>query len=176
MAPRRRRVAPVIAVSGPSGAGKTRLICLLLPRLGARGLRVGVVKHTRHVHGFDVPGKDTELFRRAGARGAAITGPAGTAWFGPPVAGARALARLLPPVDVVLAEGFTGERLPRVEVHRRRVSRAFLCEGDRGVFAVVTDEPAPRSVPTFDPGDAEGLAALLADRLARRSRRAGRGR
>lgn len=174
MAPRRRRLAPIIAISGPSGAGKTRLISLLVPRLAALGFRVGVVKHSGHPHGFDVPGKDTELFRRAGAVAAAITGPTETAWFGPPMAGARALARLLPPVDLVLAEGFKGERLPRVEVHRRRVSRAFLCAADRAVFAVVTDEPPPRALPAFGADDADGLASLLAGRLARRRRRAAR--
>lgn len=176
MAPRRRRIAPIVAISGPSGAGKTRLIALLLPRLTGRGLRVGVVKHAGHAHGFDVPGKDTDVVRRAGAVAAAISGPSGTAWFGPPIAGARALARTLPPVDLVLAEGFKDERLPRVEVHRRRVSRAFLCAADRRVFAVVSDEPPPRRLPTFGPDEAEALASLLAARLRGRGarRRAGR--
>jgi len=67
LAPRRRRLAPIIVISGPSGAGKTRLISLLVPRLAALGFRVGVVKHSGHRHGFDVPGKDTEVVRRAGA-------------------------------------------------------------------------------------------------------------
>jgi molybdopterin-guanine dinucleotide biosynthesis protein B len=145
-----------------------------VPLLVARGLRVGVVKHAGHPHRFDVPGKDTEAFRRAGALAAAITGPVETAWFGPPVRGARALARLLPPVDLVLAEGFKGERLPRVEVHRRRVSRRFLCATDRGVFAVVSDEPPPRPVATFGADDAGPLAALLAARLGRRAPRRAR--
>ncbi len=169
MAPRRRRLsAPIIAISGPSGAGKTRLLARLVPRLVARGLRVGVVKHSGHAHGFDVPGKDTEVVRRAGAVAAAITGPRETAWFGPPVEGARALARLLPPVDLVLAEGFKGERLPRIEVHRRRVDRRFLCATDRAVFAVVSDEAPPRDLPTFDADDVNGLVRLLLQRLRRR--------
>jgi molybdopterin-guanine dinucleotide biosynthesis protein B len=161
-----------VAVSGPSGVGKTRLVARLLPELASRGLRVGVIKHSSHAHGFDVPGKDTELLRRAGAVAAAITGPAETAWYGPPVEGARALARLLPPVDLVLAEGFKGERLPRVEVHRRRVSRRFLCATDRSVFAVVTDEPPPRALPTFTAEEVGRLVELLVQRL--RPRRAAR--
>jgi molybdopterin-guanine dinucleotide biosynthesis protein B len=167
VAPRRRRLA-IIAVSGQSGAGKTRLIQRLVSRLVRQGLRVGVVKHSGHAHGFDVPGKDTELFRRAGAVAAAITGPAETAWFGPPVDGARALARMLPPVDLVLAEGFKAERLPRIEVHRKAVGGGFLCAADRRVFAVVSDEPPPRKVPTFGADDVDGLAALVVKRLGRR--------
>lgn len=171
-----RRAPPIIAFSGASGAGKTRLLARLIPRLVGLGLRVGVVKHSGHRHGFDVPGKDTEVLRRAGAVAAAIAGPAETACFGPPVAGARALARLLPPVDVVLAEGFKGERLPRVEVHRRRIDRAFLCARDRRVFAVVTDEPPPRPLPSFDAEEVDGLAALILERVRAARRDAARGR
>ena len=57
---------------------------------------------------------------------------------------ARALARLLPPVDLVLVEGWKDERLPRIEVHRRAVGRSFACARSRGFIAVVTDEPPPR--------------------------------
>lgn len=171
MAPRRRRVAPVIAVSGPSGAGKTRLIRRLLPCLARLDLRVAVIKHTDHAHRFDAPRKDTAAFRRAGAVATAITGPVETAWFGPPVKGARALARLLPTADLVLAEGFKGEPLPRIEVHRECISAAFLCATDRRVFAVVTDAPPPRALPVFGAGDVGRLAALLAARTRRRRTR-----
>lgn len=165
----RRRVTPVVAVSGPSGVGKTRAITRLVRLLRRRGLRVAVIKHTRHRHSFDVPGKDTDLFRRAGAASAAILGPDGLALFGPPVDGVRALARLLPACDLILAEGWRGEPLPRVEVHRRRVSPEFLCARDRRVLAVVTDEPPPRPLPAFDADRLGPLADLLVARLVRRS-------
>jgi molybdopterin-guanine dinucleotide biosynthesis protein B len=171
VAPRRRRVAPIIAISGPSGAGKTRLISRLLPCFASLGLRVGVIKHSSHAHGFDVPGKDTELLRRAGAVAAAITGPGETAWFGPPVTGARALASLLPPVDLVIAEGFKTERLRRVEVHRHEVSRRFLCATDGAIVAIVTDAPPPRPLPVFGAEEEERLAEFLVARLGLRARR-----
>jgi molybdopterin-guanine dinucleotide biosynthesis protein MobB len=164
--PRRPGPTPIVAISGASGAGKTRLITRLLRLLRRRGLKVAVLKHTGHRHGFDVPGKDTDLFLRAGAVAAAIQGPEGLAFFGPPRDGARALARLLPPCDLILAEGWRGEPLPRVEVHRRRVEREFLCATDRRVFALVSDEPPPRPLPVFDPDRLGPLADLLVDRLA----------
>jgi molybdopterin-guanine dinucleotide biosynthesis protein MobB len=157
--------APILAVSGPSGSGKTRLLRQLIPALARRGVAVAVLKHTRHVHAFDRPGKDTEVLRRAGAVAAAIDGPAGMALFGPPAGGLRALARLLPEVDLVLAEGFRGEPVPRLEVHRRSVSREFLCAGDRRVLAVVTDEPPPRPIRAFTDGDVEAIAELVCDRF-----------
>jgi molybdopterin-guanine dinucleotide biosynthesis protein B len=163
--------APILAVSGPSGAGKTRLLARLIPALARRGVTVAVVKHTRHRHPFDRPGKDTAVLRRAGALAAAIEGPAGMALFGPPAGGLRALARHLPPVDLVLAEGFRGERVPRVEVHRRSVSREFLCARDRRVLAVVTDEPPPRPIRALGADDVELLADLVCARFGLDARR-----
>ncbi len=159
------RQPPILAFSGPSGAGKTRLLVRLVPALTARGLTVGVLKHTGHVHPFDRRGKDTERLRRAGATAAAILGPEGLALFAPPVKDARSLARLLPPVDLVLAEGFKAERLPRVEVHRHEVSRDFLCAEDAAVVAVVTDEVPPRGLPTFTPQEVEELADFVCAHL-----------
>ncbi len=156
---------PILAVSGPSGSGKTRLLARLVPALARRGVSVAVLKHTRHRHPFDRPGKDTDVLRRAGAVAAAIEGPHGMALFGPPAGGLRALVRLLPPVGLVIAEGFRSEPIPRVEVHRRSVSREFLCAGDRRVFAVVTDEPPPRPIRAFTPREVEPLADLLCARF-----------
>jgi molybdopterin-guanine dinucleotide biosynthesis protein B len=170
---RSRSLPPIVAVSGPSGSGKTRLLARLIPALAARGLEVGVIKHTGHAHPFDRPGKDTEILRRAGAVAAAIQGPDAMALFGPPLGDARALAALLPRCDLVLAEGWRGEALPRLEVHRRRVCRDFLCATDRRVVAVVGDEPPPRRLPCFDADDVDGVAGFLVAWLARR-RRGGR--
>ncbi len=156
-----------MAVSGRSGSGKTRLLSRLIPALAARGVRVGLLKHTRHEHPFDQPGKDTQVLREAGAVAAIIQGPHAMALFGPPRGGARALARLLPPCDLVLAEGWREEALPRVEVHRREVAREWLCATDRRVFAVVSDEAPPRKVPVFDAEDVEGVAALLVKTIRR---------
>ncbi len=155
----------ILAFSGPSGAGKTRLLVRLIPALIRRGITVAALKHAGHPHGLDRRGKDSERLRRAGARAVAIQGPLGLAFFGPPVGGLRALARLLPAVDLVLAEGFKSEPIPRVEVHRRAVSRTFLCARDRRVVAVVSDEVPPRPLPAFSAGDVEALADFICRRL-----------
>ena len=167
MAARRRRLRapPIVAVSGFSGSGKTRLLTRLIPALARRGVVTAVLKHTGHHHALDRPGKDTEVLRRAGAIAAAIQGPEEMALFGPPAGGVEALARLLPPADLVLAEGWKGASLPRIEVHRRVLARPFLCGRDRRVFAVVTDEPPPRAVATFGHDDTEALAELVCARL-----------
>jgi len=60
-------VAPILCVTGPSGSGKTHLLERLIRRLTAEGLRVGAIKHCRHVD-KDPSGKDSDRLGRAGAR------------------------------------------------------------------------------------------------------------
>jgi molybdopterin-guanine dinucleotide biosynthesis protein B len=165
----------VVAFSGPSGSGKTRLLVGLVRRLAAMGIRVAAIKHSGHPHGFDVPGKDSDLLLRAGAEAVAVSGPSQLAVFGPPrTGGARALLRLLPDVDLVLVEGWRSERLPRVEVHRRTVGRDFLSAGDRGFVAVVTDEPPPGRLPAFGHEEVGRLADFLCTRFRLRPFRGAR--
>jgi molybdopterin-guanine dinucleotide biosynthesis protein B len=170
-------VTPVVAFSGPSGAGKTRLLARLIRLLRRRGVTVSIIKHTGHRHAFDIPGKDTDLLRRAGALAAAIQGPDGLALFAPPRPGARALARLLPPCDLVLAEGWRGEPLPRVEVRRRSVEGGGPSALDPRALALVTDGAPAGHLPCFRPDRLGGLADLLVERfVARRTPRRAQGR
>lgn len=166
MAPRgvnRRAPAapPVLAISGPSGSGKTRLLVKLIPALVERGLRIAALKHSGHDHPLDRRGKDTARLRAAGAAAVAIQTPGGMALFAPPFEDVDRLVALLPPVDLVLAEGWKSSRLPKLEVHRRSVSRDFLCASDRSVVAVATDEAPPRRLPAFDADDVDGIAHFV---------------
>ena len=167
----RLRAPAVLAFSGPSGCGKTTLLVRLIPALVARGLRIAALKHSGHPHALDRPGKDSARLRRAGALAVAVQSPAELAWFGPPrPGGVRALVGLLPEVDLVVAEGFKDEPVPRVEVHRSAVAREFLCARDRRVVAVVSDVEPPRSLPWFTPGEVEPLAEFVARFTLRGSR------
>lgn len=59
-------VPPIFGVAGYSGSGKTHLLERLIPALSATGLRVGVIKHCRHI---DRSGsaRDSDRFARSGA-------------------------------------------------------------------------------------------------------------
>lgn len=157
----RVRSAPILVFSGPSGVGKTTLLEKLLPALAARGLTVGALKHSGHPHPFDRPGKDSYRLRAAGAAAVVVQGPGELAYFGPPVTGIHAMARMMPDVDLVVAESFKTEPLPRVEVHRAEVERRFLCARDPLVVAFVGESEPPRAVPWFTPGEVEALADFV---------------
>lgn len=61
-----RKKPVVFGICGESNSGKTWLIEKLIPRLHARGLRVGVIKHCGSHFKTDQPGKDTDRIFRAG--------------------------------------------------------------------------------------------------------------
>ena len=107
----------LLGIAGHSGAGKTTLIEALLPRLAARGWRVGVLKHDAHRLELDRDGKDTARFFAAGA--AAICAHDPTQSFvrsrstGPIPLG-DAVAGLPADLDVVLVEGHKDAPIPRL--------------------------------------------------------------
>ena len=57
----------VVCFVARSGTGKTTLLEKLIPRLKARGLCIGVLKHHAHATVFDIPGKDSYRLAQAGA-------------------------------------------------------------------------------------------------------------
>jgi molybdopterin-guanine dinucleotide biosynthesis protein MobB len=66
--------APVLAICGFSGSGKTSLLEAVIPQLVARGLAIAVVKHDAHGFEVDQKGKDSDRLFRAGAS-VALRGP-----------------------------------------------------------------------------------------------------
>jgi len=107
----------VIAVSGYSDSGKTLLIEQLLPRLQARGLRVAVIKNCEHPVEADRPGKDTDRLFTAGADVLA-SGPNETfiRLHASRMSLAECLRHLPPGYDLVLAEGFRNEAIPKIRL------------------------------------------------------------
>ncbi len=116
-----QRSAVVIGFVGPSGVGKSSLLEALMPRLVARGLAVGACKHAHHGFLADRPGKDSYRFYESGAAAVALISAEQIATFtrncghtGRDVSLAAAVATLPLGLDLILAEGFSWESIPRV--------------------------------------------------------------
>ncbi len=159
-----RPLPPVVAVVGLSESGKTTLLTALIPEIGRYGLRVGTIKHHPHDVEMDAPGKDTWRHRRAGASGTVLSTPSaiGLIRSADHDHTPEELAGFLADMDIVLAEGYKGAEVPKIEVHRPDLSARPLCLNDPYLLALVTPEAIPASsIPRFDPGDTAGLAGFL---------------
>jgi molybdopterin-guanine dinucleotide biosynthesis protein B len=67
----------------------------------------------------------------------------------------------LRPCDLVLAEGFKHEPVPRLEVYDPALGHAPLCLQDPAVLALVSDAAIPTDLPRFRRDDAAGVARFI---------------
>lgn len=157
-------MAPIVCLVGVSDSGKTTLIVRLVEHLVGRGIRVATVKHASHGFQMDQPGKDSYRHFHAGAEAVLVSSPGAYALVarrpdreeGP----LEELLPLLPPVDLVLVEGFKGSAFPTIEVHRQGSGRERIPHLAHRV-AVVSDQPVNEDLPWFHLDDTEGIADLV---------------
>ncbi len=129
-----------------------------MPALRARGLRVSTLKRTHHDVDMDKPGKDSFRHRAAGAEEVMVV--SGTRWAllceTPEGADLAALVARMAPVDLVLAEGFKFDDIPKLEVFRPSLGKPRL--EVPGIVAIASDEPVAGPMPCFDLNDAPSIA------------------
>jgi molybdopterin-guanine dinucleotide biosynthesis protein B len=153
---------PVISVVGRGNVGKTTFLEKLIRELKRRGYCIAVIKHYEHDFEIDQPGKDSWRLAQAGSDVAVIASPQKLAMV------RRLQAELLldeviatlPPVDIVLTEGYKQANKPKIEVVRQAVTRDLLFAPPE-LIAVVTDAAVATSAPQFDLDDTAGVADLL---------------
>lgn len=145
----------VVAFVGGHGAGKTTLLVDLVPRLKARGLRVGTVKHSSKDAEDDIAGKDSQRHAASGAAVSAFMTPARSTVrrLGEEEALEELLRREFADCDVVLVEGYKMLPLPRIEVTRAGAPRPPV----EGAAARVSDRPSDDGVPTVGFDDRDGI-------------------
>ncbi len=161
--------ARVLGIAGWSGSGKTTLLIKLIPVLADRGLRVATVKRAHHAFQVDKPGKDSYEHRRAGA-GEVLVSSAGR-WVlmhengEEPEQTLPQLLRRLSPCDLILVEGFKGERHPKLEVFRAAAGNPPLHPEDPRVVAIASDQAfADAGIPVVDLDDVTAIADLVCAR------------
>jgi len=164
---------PLLGFAAYSGTGKTTLLKKLIPLLRARGIRIGVVKHTHHSIELDKPGKDSYELRMAGAQELILA--SGKRWIltieqdedEPSLQ--EVIDRLdQDRLDLILVEGFKEALLPKIELHRPSQKKPLLYPNDANIVALATDELLPdvNDLPVIDLNEVGVMADFICENFA----------
>lgn len=161
---------PVVSIVSKKRSGKTTLLEKLIPELGARGYRVGTVKHDTHGFDIDHEGKDTWRHKQCGASTVVISSP----WklslikdVHEEVSLDRIVGTYFADVDLVLTEGYLRAGKPQVEVFRSEAHEQPLHGkgAPNTLIAVMSDVAVDLGVPNFDINDIDALANFIIKRF-----------
>jgi len=155
---------PIISIVGRSKSGKTTLIEQLIPEFNRRGYRVATIKHHGHDFPIDHEGKDSWRHKEAGAHTVVISSPQKIALIedvSQNLSLEELATRFIREADIIIAEGFKGERHPKVEVFRKEIHPHPLAPELENVIAVVSDSPLSLDVPCLSINDLKGIADII---------------
>lgn len=155
---------PIVSFIGWSGSGKTTFIEKLIPVFLGRGLRVAVLKSDGHEFQMDREGKDTFRFTSAGAELVAIANSRRAAVLENRAISFERLLSHIGDVDIILAEGWYTQPLPRIEVFRGHDT--LRCDDPENLMAVITDREINPGVPVFGLEDIIPVADFILGRLS----------
>jgi molybdopterin-guanine dinucleotide biosynthesis protein MobB len=161
----------IYCIAGVRNAGKTFLIERLIAIVARRELRTAVIKHHGHLERLDERGKDTDRALSAGAAATILSGAAGLVMRIPARSELDVCEMLsyLPPVDLVLAEGYFTSNLPKVLVRRAGYGDLDPFALQLPLVAVAGDGSPISGIPLFPWESLEDLADYLLDEAFTRS-------
>lgn len=130
-----RSLPVVIGFYGFSGTGKTSLIREEIRRLSRKGLTVGVIKITDHEAEIEPEGKDTRVFREAGAVVSVLSTPTLTHYS---FKGAQSVEIIMQTIgsdnnmDILFIEGARDAAIPKIRFGEKplRENTIFEYAGD----------------------------------------------
>ncbi|SRR6056297_1057724 len=158
-------MVPVISITGRSGAGKTTLIEKLVTSLSTEGIKIGVIKHTRHHIDDGDEGKDSWRYRQAGALGSVITTDKQAVAhlaFNETVSPENLVMMMSSLVDLVIIEGYREGTQKKIEVIDESLDEAPLFKsGVKNIIALATDGNSPEGFKVFSRDDVAGLANFI---------------
>ncbi len=153
----------IITIVGKSNSGKTTLLEKLIACLREKGYRTGTVKHAHDGFEMDKKGKDSWRHRKAGAQATLVITAGQVALLKDDDSDyLNKMRNYLADMDIILAEGFKKQALPKIEVFRKESThKKPLCLEDENLVAFVSDSEYKPDVPRFGLEDIRQLADFI---------------
>ncbi|MCD4678508.1 MAG: molybdopterin-guanine dinucleotide biosynthesis protein B [Desulfobacula sp.] len=153
----------IITIVGKSNSGKTTLLEKLIARLTQRGYKIGSVKHAHDGFEMDKEGKDSWRHKKAGAKATLVISEDKIALVkDDKTSYLEKMRSYLEDMDIILAEGFKKQHLPKIEIFRTEsVHKNPLCMEDKNLIAFVTNSGYKPDVPLFGLEDIKGIANFI---------------
>jgi len=160
----------IITIVGKSDSGKTTLLEKLIAELTRRGYRIGTVKHAHHGFEMDTEGKDSWRHKKAGAHAVLVITEDKIAMLKDDrTSYIEKMHTYLSGVDIILAEGFKSQKLPKIEIFRANSGhKEPLSMQDDTLIAFVTDSDYRPDVPLFGLEDVGRLADFIEENHLRK--------
>ena len=134
-------MVPIITFIGWHNTGKTTIVSQVVEHLRERGLRVAVIKSTKHTGiEFDRPGTDTHTYRKSGANAVSLMAPDQFIILSdrPDMNLTALVHRFFIDFDIVIGEGFKHDtKIPKIEISTGDAEP--LRDQVKRVIATVTD-------------------------------------
>jgi molybdopterin molybdotransferase len=157
------KTAPTVSIVGKSDSGKTVLMEQLITEFKKRGYKVATIKHSHEGMDIDHPGKDSWKFSQAGSDAVCISSPDKFAYIKKLDHDLRVegiLPIIGPEFDLILAEGFSKSKMPKIEVHRKELGDDLLCSLQE-LSAIVSDGSLDAHIPQFAWGETGVIADFI---------------
>ena len=153
----------IITIVGKSNSGKTTFLEKLISHLTKRGYKIGSVKHAHDGFEMDKEGKDSWRHRKAGANATLVISENKVAIVKDDKQNyIEKMRSYLFDMDIILAEGFKKQKLPKIEVFRiESVHEKPLCLDDENLIAFVTNSNYKPDVPLFGLEDIRQIADFI---------------
>ena len=165
-------MVPIVSFIGWHVSGKTTFAREVVTHLKEKGLRVAVIKSTKHTDiEFDRKGSDTDKYKKAGADAVTLLAPDQMVMMSasPDLNLIALVHRFFYDFDIVIGEGFK---------HERKIAKIEVATGDadllkdqvNGVIAIVTERTISGDY-IFRPNESKEVAEFIIKRFIEDKRR-----
>ena len=165
-------MVPIVSFIGWHDTGKTTFAREVVTQLKESGLRVAVIKSTKHTEiQFDQEGSDTDSYKKAGADAVTLMAPDQMVLMStrPDLNLIAIVHRFFHDYDIVIGEGFKHERkISKIEVARGDAD--LLKDQVHGVIALVTDQTRSGDY-VFRPDESREVAEFIIKKFIKNEKR-----